>query len=52
MNFAALRAKPAEDAPRACVYQYADPADPMNPFEMLMAYEEDGRVMPVVSGKY
>jgi len=51
MNFAALRAQPKEDAPRACVYQYADPGEPMNPFELLVAYEEHGRVMPVVSGE-
>jgi hypothetical protein len=50
MNFAAIRAQPKEDAPRACVYQYADSGEPMNPFELLVAYEEHGRVMPVVSG--
>lgn len=52
MNFATLRAEPKENAPRACVFQNADPGEPMNPFEILMAYEEFGRVMPVVSGKF
>lgn len=52
MNFGALRAQSKEDdAPRACIFQNADPGDPMNPFELLMAYEENSRVMPVVSGK-
>ena len=50
MNFAAIRAQPKEDAPRACVFQKADQREPMNPFELLVAYEEHGRVMPVVSG--
>ena len=52
MNFAALRAPPRENAPRVCVFQNADPAEPMNPFELLIGYEEHGRVMPVVSGKF
>lgn len=51
MNFAAIRAQPKEGAPRACVYQHADSGEPMNPFELLVAYEEHGRVMPVVSGE-
>jgi hypothetical protein len=51
MNFAAIRAQPKEGAPCACVFQSADPGEPMNPFELLVAYEEHGRVMPVVSGK-
>lgn len=49
MNFATLRAQPKRDAPRACVFQHADAGEPMNPFELLMAYEEHSRVMPVVS---
>jgi len=49
MNFAAIRAQPKEDAPRAVVYHCADPDSPMNPFELLVAYEEHGRVKPVVS---
>jgi hypothetical protein len=43
MNFAALRSNPPEGAPTPVVYQNADRDDPMNPFELLMAYEEDGR---------
>ena len=49
MNFSALRSKPYDGAPRAVVYQNADRDDPLNPFELLMAYEENGRVLPVVS---
>ena len=49
MNFAAIRAEPKEGAPRAVVYQSADADSPMNPFEILVSYEENGRVMPVVS---
>lgn len=57
MNFAALRPKQTEDgkAPksRPVLSQYLDPndtvSDPMNPLDLLMAYEESGRVMPVVS---
>lgn len=45
------------DKPRAVVWQYADPysnpnepdPDPMLPQTLLMAYEENGRVLPVVS---
>ena len=49
MNFAALLAAPREDTPRAVLYQNADEGSPMNPFELLMAYEENDRVKPVVS---
>jgi hypothetical protein len=49
MNLACLLAKPRKDSPRAVIYQNADPSDPMNPLELLMAYEEHGRVLPVVS---
>lgn len=42
MNFAALRSKSEEGYPQAVVFQNADRDDPMNPFEMLMAYEENG----------
>lgn len=42
MNFAALRAEPHEGAPKAVINQNADRDDPMNPFELLMAYEEKG----------
>jgi hypothetical protein len=50
-NFGALRAKPQDDAPRAVLWQNADPKEDsaMNPLELLMAYEEHGRVYPVVS---
>ena len=50
-NFGALRAKPQDDAPRAVLWQNADPKEdtPLNPLELLMAYEEHGRVYPVVS---
>eukprot|EP00980_Cylindrotheca_fusiformis_P012605 scaffold3084_cov144-Cylindrotheca_fusiformis.AAC.53 len=57
MNFAALRPKQAVDRKppqsRPVLSQYVDPndkeSDPLNPLDLLMAYEEDGRVMPVVS---
>lgn len=52
MNFAALRKRkgPSDGSPRTVLWQYADPDEcPMNPFELLMAYEEHGRVLPVVS---
>ena len=49
MNFAALRAKPRPGHPRCVIWQNADPTDPMNPYELLMAYEEHGKVLPVVS---
>ena len=41
MNFAALRSQPQE-GPKPVVFQNADRDDPMNPFELLMAYEENG----------
>lgn len=43
LNLSALRKKPEAGQPRPVVYQYADPDSPMNPFELLMAYEEHGR---------
>lgn len=46
MNFASLRSK---GNPRTVLMQHADPDSPMNPFEVLMAYEQDGHVLPVVS---
>lgn len=37
-------------APRPVVYQYNnDPMQAMNPKDLVMAYEENGRVLPVVS---
>jgi hypothetical protein len=50
MNKAAVvEANAKEGAPRSVVLQNADPAFPMNPFELVMAYEEHGRVLPVFS---
>merc|ERR1712137_103416 len=49
MNFASLRSKRKEGGPRTVLIQNADPDSPMNPFEVLMAYEEMGQVLPVVS---
>ena len=59
MNFASIKNESECDAdqPRAVVWQYTDPylpptepdPDPMMPQTLLMAYEEHGRVMPVVS---
>ena len=55
MNFSSIKDDCEE--PRAVVWQYTDPylppsepdPDPMMPQTLLMAYEEHGRVMPVVS---
>ena len=59
MNFASIKNEDEcdEDSPRAVVWQYTDPylppsepdPDPMMPQTLLVAYEEHGRVMPVVS---
>lgn len=59
MNFGSIKdeEKCDPDMPRAVVWQYTDPylpptepdPDPMMPQTLLMAYEEHGRVMPVVS---
>jgi 3',5'-cyclic-nucleotide phosphodiesterase len=57
MNFASIKNKCEDDVPRAVVWQFTDPylppnepdPDPMMPQTLLMAYEENGRVMPVVS---
>jgi len=57
MNFAALRShsKGDEEKPKvqAVILQYKDPINdnqcPLNPRNLLMAYEESNRVMPVVS---
>ena len=48
MNFAALRIPPVQGRPRAVVYQYSS-EDPMCPLNLLVAYEENNRVLPVVS---
>lgn len=57
MNFASIKNKCEDDMPRAVVWQFTDPYLPPNepdpdvmlPQTLLMAYEENGRVMPVVS---
>jgi len=57
MNFSSIKNDWDEDSPRAVVWQYTDPyspptepdPDPMLPQTLLMAYEENGRVLPVVS---
>ena len=48
MNFKAIRNIPAPGEPRAVVYQMSE-SSPMEPRMLLMAYEEYGRVKPVVS---
>ena len=48
MNFKSIRNKPAPGDPRAVVYQMSK-TSPMEPRMLLMAYEEYGRVKPVVS---
>ncbi|KAL3796628.1 hypothetical protein ACHAW5_004039 [Stephanodiscus triporus] len=48
MNFKSLRLIPAPGEPRAVVYQMSMNS-PMEPRMLLMAYEEHGRVKPVVS---
>jgi len=48
MNFKAIRHEPGPDDPRAVVYQMSKNS-PMEPRMLLMAYEEYGRVKPVVS---
>ena len=57
MNFASIKNDYEEDVPRAVVWQYTDPylspnepdPDPMMAQTLLMAYEENGHVKPVVS---
>jgi len=48
MNFKAVRHAPEPGEPRAVVYQYSK-THPMEPRTLLMAYEEYGKVKPVVS---
>ena len=48
MNFKAVRYAPEPGEPRAVVYQYSK-THPMEPRTLLMAYEEYGKVKPVVS---
>jgi hypothetical protein len=53
MNNVSLRRKPTNGGPKTVLMYYTDPndknANPMNPLNFVMAYEEDNRVMPVVS---
>lgn len=49
MNIAALRGKPKDGSPRAVVLHQGDAKSAVSPFELVMAYEEHGRVLPVVS---
>jgi hypothetical protein len=53
MNFSALRPKKEGTKSKAVLLHYIDPndknPDPMNVLDLLMAYEENDRVMPVVS---
>jgi hypothetical protein len=48
MNNATLQCQ-AQESPRAVIWQNACSSDPFNVHELLMAYEENGRVRPVVS---
>lgn len=49
-NFKALRYKPATaDAHRVVLFNQDDEVNPLCPHNLLMAYEEHGRVVPVVS---
>ena len=57
MNFGSIKNDFEPNSPRAVVWQYTDPyqpptepdPNPMLPQTLLMAYEEHGRVLPVVS---
>eukprot|EP00980_Cylindrotheca_fusiformis_P005351 scaffold1138_cov128-Cylindrotheca_fusiformis.AAC.33 len=53
MNCLSLRKEPEGDGPKTVILQYEHPddenVDPMCPLNLVMAYEENGRVMPVVS---
>ncbi|KAL9184912.1 hypothetical protein ACHAXT_002689 [Thalassiosira profunda] len=48
MNFDAIRRKPSLGEPRAVVYQMSE-SNPLEPRMLLVAYEENGGVKPVVS---
>jgi hypothetical protein len=48
MNFASLRTPPKEGSPRAVIYQF-DKENPMDAKDLLVAYEENNKVVPVVS---
>jgi Domain found in Dishevelled, Egl-10, and Pleckstrin (DEP) len=49
MNLATLQVPAKEGYPRAVLWSNASSSDPLNVHELLMAYEENGRVRPVVS---
>eukprot|EP00980_Cylindrotheca_fusiformis_P005353 scaffold1138_cov128-Cylindrotheca_fusiformis.AAC.35 len=53
MNNVSLRKQKSNGGPKTVIMYYSDPNDedpnPMDPLSFVMAYEEDGRVMPVVS---
>jgi len=49
MNITALQAPTVFGKPKAVLIQNASTSDNLNPFELLMAYEENGKVIPVVS---
>ena len=48
MNLETIRREPGNDEPRAVVYQMSN-TNAMEPRTLLMAYEENGQVKPVVS---
>jgi hypothetical protein len=48
-NAAVLSTNARTGEPQPVVLQNSDPASPMNPLELVMAYEEHGSVLPVVS---
>jgi hypothetical protein len=48
MNFASLRSHPKDGKPRAVVYQY-ESEDPMDARNLVVAYEDNDRILPVVS---
>jgi hypothetical protein len=49
MNISALQAPAVFGRPKAVLIQNANTGDQLNPFELLMAYEENEKVLPVVS---
>lgn len=48
-NIATLLKEPKDGLPRPVLYQMTDDSNALNPFNLLMAYEENSRVLPVVS---
>ena len=49
MNFKAIRHEPSEPGEPIPVLWQTDPESPMSPRTLVVAYEENGRVLPVVS---